>query len=144
MERESSWILYNPYFLGCHQDADHARFINRRGSVSGIINTLLGVAVLHKVYIRPDIASDPTDGEIRCMYKDVKKNKAIQRYMQDLSINTDAPTIHWEDNRSCISVVEAKIVTPRVKHIDIPVFFLLEQFYNGLFVPKYEKSSVMP
>ena len=38
---------------------------------------------------------------------------------------------------------EAKIVTPRVKHIYIHVCFLQEQFYNGLFVTKYEKSSVM-
>ena len=45
---------------------------------------------------------------------------------------------------SCISVVEAKRVTPRVKHMDIPVYFLLEQFDNGLFIPKYDKSSVMP
>ena len=43
-----------------------------------------------------------------------------------------------------IYVFEAKRVTPRVKHIDIPVCFLLEQFDNGLFLPKYEKSSVMP
>ena len=36
------------------------------------------------------------------------------------------------------------MVTPRVKHIDIPVCFLQEKFDNGLFLPKYEKSSVMP
>ena len=43
-----------------------------------------------------------------------------------------------------ISVVEAKGVTPRVKHIDIHVCFLQEQFDSGVFLPKYEKSSVMP
>ena len=43
-----------------------------------------------------------------------------------------------------MSVVEAKIVTPRVKHIDIPVFFLKEKFDNGLFLQKYKNSSVMP
>ena len=64
--------------------------------------------------------------------------------MEALALSTGAPTVHWEDNTSCISVVEAKIVTPRVKHIDIPVCFLQEQFDNGLFLPKYEKSSVMP
>ena len=32
---------------------------------------------------------------------------------------------------------------PRVKHIGIPVFFLQVNFDNGLFIPKYEKSSVM-
>ena len=41
-------------------------------------------------------------------------------------------------------LLKQKIVTPRVKHIDIPVCFLQEQFYNGLFLPKYEKSSFMP
>ena len=50
----------------------------------------------------------------------------------------------WEDNTSCISLVEAKIVTPRGKHIENPVCFLQEQFENGLLLPKYEKSSVMP
>ena len=54
-------------FLECHQDADHAKILNRRRSVSGIIHTLLGVAVFWKVQIQPAIASDYTDGEIICM-----------------------------------------------------------------------------
>ena len=78
------------------------------------------------------------------MYKDVNKTKVIRRYMEALALYTSAPTVHWENNKSCISVVEAKRVTPRVKHIDIPVCFLQEQFDYGRFLPKYEKSSVMP
>ena len=52
-------------YLEFHQDADHARILNRRRSVSGIIHTLLCVAVYWKVQIQPDIASDSTGGEIR-------------------------------------------------------------------------------
>ena len=63
--------------------------------------------------------------------------------MKDLALYTGAPTVHWEDNTSCISVVESKRVTPRVKNIDIPVCFLQEKIDNGLFLPKYENSSVM-
>ena len=37
--------------------------------------------------------------------------------MEALEIHTGAPTLNWEDNTNCISVVEDKIVTPRVKHI---------------------------
>ena len=48
--------------LECHQDVDHAIIINRRRSVSGILHTLLGVAVFWKVHIQPDIASNSTDG----------------------------------------------------------------------------------
>ena len=57
------------------------------------------------------------------MYKDVNKTKVIWRYMEALSLQTGAPTVHWEDNTSYISVVEAKTVTPRVKHIEISVLF---------------------
>ena len=90
----------------CHQDADHARIINRRWSFSGIINTLLGVAVCWKVRIQSSIASDSTDKEIRCMYKAVNKTKFIRRYIEDLALHTGAPTVHWEDNTICISVVD--------------------------------------
>ena len=62
--------------------------------------------------------------------------------MESLALHTGAQTIHWEDSTSFISVVEANRVTPRVKHIDIPVYFIQEQLYNGLcgwlFVPGEE------
>ena len=60
------------------------------------------------------------------------------------STHTGAPTVHWDDNTSCISVVEAKIITPRIKHIYIPVCFLQEQFENCLFLVEYDNASVMP
>ena len=44
------------------QDKDCVKIINRRRSVSGVINNLLGSAVWSKVHIQPDIASDLTDG----------------------------------------------------------------------------------
>ena len=47
--------------------------------------------------------------------------------MESLALHTVAPTVHWEDNTSYIYVVEAKIVTPRVKQIDIHVCFLQEK-----------------
>ena len=32
-----------------------------------------------------------TDGEIRCMYTDVNKTKAVWIYMEDLSLHTGTP-----------------------------------------------------
>ena len=64
--------------------------------------------------------------------------------MEALALYTGALTVHWEDNTSCISVFEAKRVTPRVKHIDITICYLKNQFDNGLFLPKYENSIVIP
>ena len=64
--------------------------------------------------------------------------------MEALSLHTEAPTVHWVDNTIFISVVEAKRFFPTVKHIDISVCFLLEKFDNDVFLPTYDKSSVMP
>ena len=51
--------------------------------------------------------------------------------MEAIALQTCAPTVHWEDNTSCIYVVEAKIVTTKVKHIVIPICFPQEKIYNG-------------
>ena len=56
--------------------------------------------------------------------------------MEAISLHTDAPKLHWEDNKSFISIIEAKMFTTIVKHIEIPVYFLQEQFCNGLFILK--------
>ena len=77
------------------------------------------------------------------MYKTVKKTKAIRICMEYLALHTGAPRVHWEDNTTCISVVESKRVNPRVKHIGITVY-LYKKIDNVIFVPKYEKSNVMP
>ena len=75
-------ILLGTYWDGTsYQDADHSIIINRIQSVSGIFCNLLVVSVFWKVQIQLYIASDPTDGKIRCMYKAVKKTKVIRRYM---------------------------------------------------------------
>ena len=110
--------------LECHQYSD-SRITNRRRSVSDIIHNLIGFSVFWKLHIQPTIASDSTDGEIGCIYKADKKNKFIRRYMEALALHTDEPTVHWAYNTSYISVVESKIVTPIVKHIDITVCFIL-------------------
>ena len=78
-----------------------------------------------KLQIQIDVASDSTDGKIVCMYKAIEKNKCIRRYMYAIALHTGAQKVHREDNTSCPSVVEAKIVTPRDKHINIPVCFLI-------------------
>ena len=62
------------------------------------------------------------------MYKTVKKTKVIRRYMEALALHTGAHTVHWEDNTSYISVDEARIVTPKFKHIDKTRLFYTRKF----------------
>ena len=57
----------------------------------------------------------------------VNKTKEIWKYMEALSLHTGAPTIHWKDNPSFITVVEYKRVTLRVKPLT-----LLSIFYKKI------------
>ena len=43
--------------------------------------------------------------------------------MEALELHTGEPTVHRKDNTSCVSGVEAKIVTLILKHIDITICF---------------------
>ena len=63
--------------------------------------------------------------------------------MKALPLHTGALPVNWDDKKRCISVVEAKIVTTTVKHIDIPVYFIQYIFDNGLFISKYDNSSIV-
>ena len=80
-----TWIVYQveayntQNYLQCHQDVYHARNLNRKLSISVIIHTLLGVAVLWKVQIQSYVAYAYTDGEICFVYKYAKKNKDVCR-----------------------------------------------------------------
>ena len=49
----------------------------------------------------------------------------------------------WRTTKVVFLLLKLKIGIPTVKHIDIPVYFLQNNFDNGLFIPKYYKSSVM-
>ena len=80
--------------LEFHQDADYDIIISRKRSDSGILHTLIGIAVFWKVQIQPAIESESTDGEIKYMYIVVNKNKVIWGYMEALSLNTGAPKVH--------------------------------------------------
>ena len=79
-----------------------------------------------------------------CLYKDVNKTKSVWRYMDSIELQTEAPTVHREDSTSCIYVVEAKRVTHRFMNIESKLFFLQEKYDNGLFIPKYDKYTIMP
>ena len=46
--------------------------------------------------------------------------------MEALELHTDAPELHWEDNTSCISVVEAKLLL-----LELNTFKFLSIFWLG-------------
>ena len=63
-------------------------------------------------------------------YKSFRKTKVVHRYMGSLALHNVSPKENLEDNKNCV-------------YVAIPVYFLQESLDNCIFVPKYEKSSVI-
>ena len=70
---------------------DQDIILNIRWSVLGIIHTVLGVSFFWIVQTQTDVVSESNDGEVRCIYKAVKKTKAFLRCMEALAIHTSSP-----------------------------------------------------
>ena len=73
------------------------------------------------------------------MYKAVNKTKAIWSNIESLLPHIGAPTVHLEENKSFIYVVESKRVTPIVKHIYIR-FCSLQKKLTMVFLFKNTRS----
>ena len=57
--------------------------------------------------------------------------------MYYLDLRNGTITIHLVGNTSFISIVKAKIVTPRVNYTNILLYFLHDQYENVMFIPNY-------
>ena len=95
MEWKPSWRPHNPELFEMLSMCRSWHSSQQKTAVLGIIHTLIGVAIYWKVHIQPALEYDSTYGEIRCMYKDVKKTKVLRRYMEDLALHNSTPTVNW-------------------------------------------------
>ena len=68
------------------------------------------------------------------MHKAVKKNNVIRRNVEALVLHNGAPKFIGNTTQ-IVSLFLTKIVNLRVKNV-VPVWFIQEQFDNGLFIQK--------
>ena len=69
----------------------------------------------------------------------VKQCRLLLAY---LWIPTSKPTKCYEDNGSVVHTVTSDLFTPRLRHIDIPIFFLYHDYGNNFFEVKPVPSRI--
>ena len=113
-------------------DADHARDLKTRKSVTSIIVTMLGVAVHWHMSKQTCIASHSTDAEIRAFYQAVKMNRYLRMILEWMYIPLKGPTTIWEDNQPAIDIMTAgQSGSSRVKHMATAVAFIHQDICAG-------------
>ena len=129
-----------PHCLTSLVDLNFATDLSDRKSVSSDIILYGGSAITWKVHKDMCIATSSTDAETRAIFKGVRRVITLRGFMTSLGFPVNTPTSIFEDNKGTHDLIEAKRMTPRLKHIDIPICYLHEKFKSGEFVV-YEYST---
>ena len=116
-----------PKQLSAMVDSNYGTDLSDRKSVSSCLILFNGVVVSWKATRQMCIATSTTDAEIRSLFTGLRKVITFRNFLRHLGRPELKPTIIFEDNKGTSDIVRAGRLTPRVKHIDIPLCYIHEQ-----------------
>ena len=123
-------------------DAEFAREIATRHSYFCNIITIYNVAVLFKVKKSSSIMLHTTDSELKGGSAGVRQLLPIRRLFSFNGFPLPGPSTAFTDNAAVHAIIESNRMTPRCKHIDIPISFL-HQEHNQSFKVNLIRTMVM-
>jgi hypothetical protein len=103
-------------------DAAHANDLRNRRSTTGYAFLLAGAAISYRCKTQSITATSSTEAEFLAAVTAAKHAKYLRAILRDLGFPMQAPTPIFEDNKSAINVINARIPTERSRHIDIQHF----------------------
>lgn len=80
------------------------------------------------------IASSSTDAETRGAFLGVRRIITFCNFLTHLGFPNPCPTPMFEDNKGTFDLIEAGRLTPRSKHIDVPLCYVYEKYKSGEFI----------
>ena len=85
-----------------------------------------------------------TEAEYIALSETAKEVLFISRLLNDLDQDLNKPAVIFEDNQSCIRLVQDEKSCKRTKHIDTKFHFVRELYRSGDITLKYCPTSDMP
>ena len=116
-----------PQRLSAMVDANYATDLSDRKSVSSCIILYNGVIVSWRATKQLCVATSTTDAEIRSLFTGLRKVITFRNFLRHLGRPEIKPTVIFEDNKGTSDIVRAGRLTPRVKHIDVPLCYIHQQ-----------------
>ena len=113
--------------LKMYTDADLAKDMTTRRSVTSVVHEYNEVAFAWKIVKQTGVALHTNGSEIRAFFTGVKRTKIFRRFFESLGRTIKGPTPSYEDNDATIHQIQADKLTPRIKHLDIMMTWLHEQ-----------------
>ena len=128
--------------LKAFADADQGRDVSDRRAISSAIWTINQVLVhwLCKKQAMVGLSSNHT--EMITLLQCVKTTTIVRRKLYQLGYPQIGPTTIHEDNQPLIDEVLNHKITSNVRHLDVPLTFLQEQFRRYIFKPIYTHTTL--
>ena len=90
-----------------------------------------------------ETATGTNSSELCALFKCTKETARNRRWLQSIGRGLDHPTPTAEDNAATITQVLKDRLTPEVKHLDVMVCWLHEQYKKHIFYPIPTKTCHM-
>ena len=124
-------------------DAEFATDMATRASYYCVVITINGVAIDCKVKKTIKIMTNTTDSELNASYVGVKRILPFRSLSLQMGLTLRKPTPLFGDNGASIAVIQTERMTPRCRHLDIPIAFLHQERRDSTFREEQSPTQFM-
>jgi len=117
--------------LTCYVDADWGGDCKDRKSNSGYCFNINGSTIHWSSKKQQSVALSSTEAEFVALAEAAKEGIWIERILKDLNETLRHPVTFYEDNQSCIKLLESKMFNQRSKHIETKYHFVCDLKNEG-------------
>lgn len=118
--------------LEAFQDAGHSSEKLLRSSYGMDLHAFMGTVCAWKMH-RFFVPINSSDSEIKTLFKSVVRVKTFRLLLTSMRLIPAKPTKVYEDNEAVALSTNSHRITPRLRHIDIPLYCTHEEQSKGAF-----------
>ena len=105
-------------------DAELGRCLSTRKSYFCTIIMVLGVIIQMKVKKTEGVMTHTTDSEMKASFEGCRHLIPIREIFMEMGCEIAEPSFLYSDNKAVVDVIDCGRMTPRCRHIAIPIAFL--------------------
>lgn len=124
---ESKFTITVPHEPCVFADAELARCLATRRTYFCIIITVFNVFVTMKIKKTNTIMHHTTDAEMKASYDGVRQVIPIRQLFSFSGLPLGKPSQMFTDNAAVATIIDSERMTPRCRHLDIPIAFLHQE-----------------
>ena len=135
--------LHHSDLLENFDNADFARDLRDRRSVTSTVHLLNGVAVMWSCSKQTSTSLHSTGAKIRALHKGVRGSIFARNFLAGIGFPHGRPVVTYEDNQATVAAVLADRTMPRLRHIDVLISSLHEWHSSKHFTVHQTKTNMM-